>query len=68
MKGVFNLTKKTSAVFAAGDPVWYDGANHWCDVATATFVGPVGSALAAAGATATTVEVLLTQAPVAVSA
>lgn len=59
-EGVFDLPKKGATAFAAGALVSWDDANHQCD-APGSGLYPIGAAVAAAGAGATTVHVRLNE-------
>ncbi|MEI7608520.1 MAG: DUF2190 family protein [Rhodospirillaceae bacterium] len=59
-EGVFDLAKKTTAVFAAGDKVSFDNTNGWADVPGTGFY-PIGAATEAAGNGATVVRVKLNE-------
>ena len=60
--GVFDITKKGTTAFTAGDLVSWDDANYRCDAPAAGFF-PIGVAIAAAGAGAGTVRVKLADVP-----
>lgn len=61
-RGVFDLAKKGTAVFAPGDRVSWDDTNHRCD-APGTGLYPVGVAVAVASSGAGTVRVKLVDLP-----
>lgn len=61
-EGVFDLPKDSTAVFAVGDKVSWDDANHRCDT-PGTGLYPIGVAVAAAGNGAATVRVKLAEVP-----
>jgi predicted RecA/RadA family phage recombinase len=61
-QGVFNLPKLSTDVIAEGVRVWWDATNSRVTV-TATSNRCIGTAEAAAGNGVTTVDVLLTEAP-----
>lgn len=59
-EGVFAITKNTGLSFAQGDPVFWDNTNKYCtNVANSN--AEVGRCLVAAGSSATTVTVELTE-------
>jgi predicted RecA/RadA family phage recombinase len=65
--GCFTLPKLSTAVFAAGDKVSWDDTNHYLNV-PGSGLYPVGSAIAAAGSGAATVNVKLAEVPTAAAA
>ena len=66
-EGVLDVTKKTTATFAAGDKVSWDDTSHRCDV-PGSGLYPIGVAITAAGNGATTVRVKLAGAPITAAA
>lgn len=66
-EGVFNLTKKSTTLFAVGDKVSWDNTNFQCD-APGTGLFPVGVAVATAGNGGATVRVKLSEIPTAAAA
>ena len=63
-EGVFDLTKLSTAVIAAGAKVSWDDSNHYANV-PGTGLYPIGSALTAAGNGVTVVRVKLAESPTA---
>ncbi len=59
-EGVFDLTKKSTTAFAAGDKISWDNSNHYCD-APGTGLYPIGVAVAAAGSGVGVVRIKLNE-------